>query len=64
MDTPYRNEALLADILKVAKKETFLCVAKDISGASEHIVSKSVGKWKASDIDMKKTPAIFLLYSN
>ena len=64
MDTPYRNEALLTDILKVAKKETFLCVAKDISGATEHIVSKSVGKWKASDIDMKKTPAIFLLYSS
>ena len=64
MDTPYRNEALLADILKVAKKETFLCVAKDISGATEHIVSKSVGKWKASDIDMKRTPAIFLLYSS
>lgn len=63
MDTPYRNESLLNDILKTARQDTFLCVAKDITGASEQIITKSIGKWKLSDVEMKKTPAIFLLYS-
>ena len=63
MDTPYRNEKLLADIIKTARKDTFLCIAKDITGKSEQIISKPVGKWKLDDISLHKVPAIFLLYS-
>lgn len=63
MDTPYRNEQLLQDIIKVARQDTFLCVAKDISGSSEEIIVKPVAKWKATDIQIKKVPTIFLLYS-
>ena len=63
MDTPYRNEKLLADILKTARKDTFLCIAKDITGKSEQIISKPVGKWKQGDISLHKVPVLFLLYS-
>ena len=63
MDTPYRNEKLLADILKVARKDTFLCVARDITGAMEKIISKPVSKWNIQDVSLNKIPVIFLLYS-
>ena len=44
MDTPYRNEQLLVDILKVARKDTFLCIARDITGEKELVITKSIGK--------------------
>lgn len=63
MDTPYRNEQLLRDIIKTARKDTFLCVAKDITGKNEQIASRPVSKWKVGDMLLHKSPAIFLLYS-
>lgn len=64
MDTPYRNEQLLADILKVARKDSFLCVARDITGAKEAVITKSVGKWKTGEVSLNKVPTVFLLYAN
>lgn len=64
MDTPYRNEPLLFDILKVARQDTFLCVARDITGKQELIKTKSIAKWNPREIDLKKIPTIFLLYAN
>lgn len=64
MDTPYRNEQLLEDILKVAGKNTFLCIARDITGPKEKIITRSVSKWKLGDIELNKIPALFLLYGN
>lgn len=64
MDTPYRNEQLLEDILKVAGKNTFLCIARDITGRREKIITRSVSKWKRGDIELNKIPALFLLYGN
>ncbi|MCE7995929.1 MAG: SAM-dependent methyltransferase [Roseivirga sp.] len=63
MDTPYRNEQLLRDILKTARKDTFLCIAKDITGKNEHILTKPVGKWSVGDMTLQKSPTIFLIYS-
>lgn len=63
MDTPYRNEQLLRDILKTARNDTFLCVAKDITGKNENILTRPVSKWKVGDMTLHKSPAIFLLYS-
>lgn len=64
MDTPYRNEQLLVDILKVARKDTFLCIARDITGKKELVLTKSVEKWNTGDLAINKVPTIFLLYGN
>ncbi|WP_305981855.1 SAM-dependent methyltransferase [Roseivirga thermotolerans] len=64
MDTPYRNEPLLMDILKVARPDSFLCIARDITGEKELIKTKPVAKWNAREIELKKIPTIFLLYAN
>ena len=42
IETPYRNNHLLEDILSTCTSETFLCVASDISGKSELIITKSI----------------------
>ena len=62
MDTPYRNEQLLRDLIKVGRKDTFLCVAKDITGAHEQIIAKPIGKWKTGQMNLHKSPVIFLIY--
>jgi len=64
MDTPYRNEQLLTDILKVARKDTFLCIARDVTGEKEVVRTKSVGKWRSGEIALNKIPTIFLIYAN
>lgn len=64
MDTPYRNEDLLADILKVAQPSSFLCIARDITGQQELIKTKPVNKWKRDEVNLKKIPSLFLLHAN
>jgi len=63
METPYRNEKLLADILKVCMGDTQLCVAKDITGPQALIMTKSIEGWRKmkSKPSLHKIPAIFIL---
>lgn len=61
METPYRNMNLLRDILATCRKNTLLCIAADISLATEVIKTKSIGEWKNGLPDIHKRPTIFLL---
>lgn len=61
METPYRNEQLLGDVLKSCANHTGLCIACDLTTADEMITSKSVGEWKKTKVKLHKRPAIFLL---
>jgi len=63
IETPYRNDQLLADILSTAKDETLLCVAADLTAPSEYIATKKIAGWKSNRPSLHKRPAIFLLYS-
>ena len=63
METPYRNNQLLADILKTCQHNSMLCVAKNVNGSSELIKTKSIKEWQKFKIDLHKVPAVFLLYS-
>ena len=62
METPYRNEKLLKDILVNLNPSTRLCIAKDITGPDEVIITKTVKEWKSIDISLHKIPAIFMIY--
>ncbi len=64
METPYRNNQLLEDLIKRCKLHTKLCVAKDISGEKQTIITKSIEDWRRSKIDLHKIPTVFLLYKN
>lgn len=62
METPYRNQKLLQDILQNCNGNTLLCVAKNITGADEFIATKSIKEWKSEKIDLHKIPVIFLMF--
>lgn len=61
METPFRNDHLLADILRVCLPNTKLCIAKNITGADERIRSKTIKEWKRIQVDLHKVPTIFLI---
>lgn len=62
IETPYRNQKLLALLLETCSDSTNICVACDITVASEYIETKTVKAWKHALPDINKRPAIFLLH--
>ena len=63
IETPYRNDALLASLLEVLAEETRLCVATDLTLPTEAIRTQSVRSWRSSHRAIGKRPTIFLLLS-
>lgn len=61
IETPYRNNALIKDLLQALKDDTRLCMAVDITAPSEWIQTKTVKEWKLAVPDIHKRLAIFLL---
>ncbi|MDR0791698.1 MAG: SAM-dependent methyltransferase [Chitinophagaceae bacterium] len=61
IETPYRNNALVKDILACCRNETRLCIAIDITASTEKIQTKTIKEWKNTATDLHKKPAIFLL---
>jgi Predicted methyltransferases len=63
IETPYRNQHMLADILAVCRPGTLLTVAADLTQPAEYLRTYSVAEWKKQSPDLDKRPAIFLLLS-
>lgn len=61
METPYRNNKFLEDILQTLSSSTRLCVACDITLPTEFIFSGTIKQWKSQKVDLHKRPAIFLI---
>ena len=61
IETPYRNNQLVGDILQSCKEETKVCIAVDITSATESIRTKPVKQWKKEVPDIHKKLCIFLL---
>jgi len=62
IETPYRNESLLASIVATCKPSTRLCVAADLTLATESVESRTVAEWKGRDFTRyAKRPAMFVL---
>lgn len=60
IETPYRNNRLLAALVKSLRPDTELCVALDLTGAGEKIRTAKVSAWKAERADFPKLPSVFL----
>ncbi len=63
IETPYRNNPLIKDIVDSCREETRLCIAVDITAPAESIRTKSIKKWKQEIPDIHKRLAIFLLHA-
>ncbi|MXV38365.1 SAM-dependent methyltransferase [Flavobacteriaceae bacterium Ap0902] len=61
METPYRNNNFLSDLISVLSPQTKLCVACDITLPTEFISSKHIKDWKNFKIDLHKRPAIYII---
>lgn len=62
IETPFRNNQLLAELLRVCKPQTRLCVAVNLTAADERVISQPIRKWREGNYDFHKKPAIFLLF--
>lgn len=62
IETPYRNQRMLEDILKICKPQTKLCIAANITCEGEFIKTKSIAEWRKHLPDLSKKPCIFLIY--
>ncbi len=63
IETPYRNDKLFAEILKTLSPNTLVCIACDITLATEYIATKSVAEWKRETVDLHKRPCIFIVHA-
>lgn len=61
METPFRNDALMDELLKTCPSETRLCVATDLTLPGESVVTATVKQWKSRKPDLNKRPAVFLI---
>ncbi|HEY0651811.1 MAG TPA: SAM-dependent methyltransferase [Chryseosolibacter sp.] len=64
IETPYRNNQVLKALLQTLSPQTELCVAQDITGIDELIVTKRVSQWRLQSIEMHKKPAVFIFLAH
>lgn len=63
IETPYRNRQMLDTLIKHGRPQSMLCIATDLSLASERIETRTLASWKKNIPDFHKKPTVFLLYS-
>ena len=62
IETPYRNNKLLEDILQALQPTTHLCIATDITLPTEYIKTLRVADWKKTKVDLHNRPTIFIIH--
>lgn len=63
IETPYRNNRLISELTRALPGNMLLCVASDLTGPAERVVTRPLSQWAKAQLDFDKTPAIFLLFS-
>ena len=61
IETPYRNDAMLADLLQACRPSTRLCIAADITLPDAFIRTRTVSEWKKENLIIGKRPCVFLI---
>jgi 16S rRNA (cytidine1402-2'-O)-methyltransferase len=64
IETPYRNDVLLAALLETCAPGTRLCVAADLTLPTESISTRTVGEWRRAQAVIGRRPAVFLLLAD
>lgn len=62
IETPYRNNKMMEDIVKNCRPQTKLCVAANITCEDEYIKTRTIKEWQGKLPDLSKIPCIFLIY--
>lgn len=62
METPYRNNQLLEDLIKFLNPNTKLCIAANINHPTEEFIKTlKISDWKNRKPELHKIPAVFVL---
>lgn len=62
IETPFRNNKMLEDILQALNPATYLCVATDITLPTEYIKTMRASDWKKTKVDLHNRPTIFIIH--
>ena len=63
IETPYRNDALFADMLQCLGGNTRLCIAANITCPDQFICTRRVSEWKSNPVSIGKRPCVFVFLS-
>lgn len=61
METPFRNNQLLEDIVKNCSHTTRLCIACNLTLSDEFISTKTILEWKKCIPNLHKKPTVFVI---
>ena len=61
IETPYRNDSMMSDLLATLQPSTRLCVAVNITQPDEMILTRTVKEWRTSPPTIGKRPCVFLI---
>ena len=61
IETPYRNGAMIDSLMATCNSQTLLCMAADMTGENEMVVTRTIGEWKKQLPNLDKRPTVFLL---
>ncbi|MCB9169149.1 MAG: SAM-dependent methyltransferase [Flavobacteriales bacterium] len=61
METPYRNQALIGELLRTLSPGTALCVAMDLTQPGEQVRMCTVAEWRRTRVELPEVPAVFLI---
>jgi 16S rRNA (cytidine1402-2'-O)-methyltransferase len=62
IEAPYRNDALFEAIAKACRPDTLLCIATDLTLATESVRTRTLAQWKSDPPGLARRPTVFLLY--
>lgn len=62
IETPYRNQKLLEQLIRHCQPSTKLCIAYGITTPQESIRTKTMAEWKKEMPQLEKVPCIYLLF--
>lgn len=60
IETPYRNQAIHADLLATLAATTQLCIARDLTGSRELVTTMRISAWRKQTGILEKLPTLFL----
>ena len=64
IETPYRNNRLIRELTTSLPGHMLLCVASDITGPRQSIITRPISEWVSANYNYDKIPTIFLLYKD
>ena len=62
IETPYRNDAMLSDLVSTLNGDTMVCIAADLTLDTQTIITRSVREWKKQQgFTIGKRPCVFII---